>query len=335
MKSEHDLPQSIWVTWERQTRNRSTSQYIGVPLSEIIYQDNPPIVRYVKSIYETVKLIINKKPRYVFIQNPSVVLGLLSLILSKVFRFTFIVDAHNSGINFEGRFKNVVNFLNHIIIKNCRFTIVTNEIIAKNVTAKGGNPLILPDPLPTLPDKIQSDKHEIFGSSKEEGQVIAFCITSWGEDEPVEALISAANRNPSIDFYFTGNYKKSKLIFSEGAIPNNVHLLGFIDESLYFSLLRDCDFTIDLTTRPDCLVCGAYESVSAEKPILLSDSEPQRNYFNKGTVFCETTEEGISSGLDSMVRELCRHTEAIKTLKHDIISMEHERRNKIINSLKK
>ena len=42
---------------------------------------------------------------------------------------------------------------------------------------------------------------------------------------------------------------------------------------------------MDLTTRENCLVCGAYEAMAAKKPVVLSDTTALREYFHKGAVF--------------------------------------------------
>jgi len=333
MKKGSDLSRSIWITWERQTRNRSASKYLGVPLWEITHGQSSALVRYVVNSYTTFKLIIRRKPHYVFAQNPSVVLSVLVLACSKLLRFSLIVDAHNTGIHYEGRFNRLVNLLNRIIIRNSNFIIVTNEHMANVVSSKGGKPLILPDPLPVLPAS-KSASVNGFIRSKTDKKLTAFCITSWGEDEPIEALMAAAEMfTNSINFYFTGNYRKAIFKISAEALPENVHLLGFVDEEVYFSLLSECNFTIDLTTRADCLVCGAYESVSAGKPVLLSDTKPQRAYFYKGAVFCSTTCGGIQSGLNEMLKDLDQNQESIKLLKAEILEREELRRDGFICSI--
>lgn len=333
MKNGRDLSDAVWITWERQTRNRSASSYLGIPLSEIVCSEHSVLFRYVKSIYATLKLIMLRKPRYVFVQNPSVVLSLLGLVCSKIFRFSLIVDAHNSGVDFEGRFNRLINFANRVIIRNAKFIIVTNEDLANVVSAEGGKPLILPDPLPVLPAPELSNNNG-FSQAQKDTSLNALCITSWGEDEPIEELIAAADSfSHSVEFYFTGNYRKASLYTSPEAFPKNVHLLGFVDESVYFALLRECDFTIDLTMRADCLVCGAYESVAAGKPVLLSDTRPQRSYFDKGAVFCKTDREGIQEGLNEMLGDLDQNKELIEVLKSEILEREALRRDRFICSI--
>jgi len=62
-------------------------------------------------------------------------------------------------------------------------------------------------------------------------------------------------------------------------MSDNLTLTAFIDDNAYVTLLYSCDLIVDLTTREDCLVCGAYESVSAEKPLLLSDTTALRVFW--------------------------------------------------------
>ena len=58
----------------------------------------------------------------------------------------------------------------------------------------------------------------------------------------------------------------------------------------YVSMLYSVDATIDLTNRENCLVCGAYESVAAGKPMILSKTQALMEYFNKGAVYVEHTQ---------------------------------------------
>lgn len=327
------LSSSIWITWERQTRNRSASEYLGVPLVEIIYSHDPALVRYFKSVVSTLKIIIRRRPQYVFAQNPSVVLASLAVMCSKIFRFTLIIDAHNAGINYDGKYNTIINFLNGIIVKSSAFTIVTNEDIAELVTEQGGTPLILPDPLPSLPENC-SLSFDISPIASIDKRLTALCITSWGDDEPIEALIAATKKYAgSIQFFFTGNWRKAKFNISHKALPTNVHLMGFVEEHVYFSLLAECDFTIDLTTRQDCLVCGAYESVAAGKPMVLSDTKPQRDYFNKGAVFSKTSVSGIQEGIAEMLDGIQKYSEGVSILKHEILEREELRLQDFVSSI--
>jgi len=79
----------------------------------------------------------------------------------------------------------------------------------------------------------------------------------------------------------------------------------------YISLLRSCDLVMDLTTRQACMVCGGYEAVAAGTPLLLSDTEVLRKYFNRGCLYTDNTAVDIAAKLnlarmsrDALAREI-------------------------------
>lgn len=332
MESEAKLENAVWITWERQTRNRSASHYLGVPLHEIIVKSNIKAVRYIKSATKTVMLILNRRPSYLFVQNPSVVLAVIGLLASKLCKIALIVDAHNAGVFFEGKFHRIVNYFNRLVIRRANLVIITNAEVAKTIQAIGGRPLIMPDPLPDFP--ILGPRTFPAPCKRTTDKLSAFCITSWGLDEPVEELINAASEfSETIDFYFTGNFRKAKFKLMPDTEFKNIKLLGFVSEKAYFSLLVESDFAIDLTTRQDCMVCGAYESVSADKPILLSDTPPQKEYFSKGAVFTKTNSAEISNALHEMKKNLPNLQNEIRELHTEIKEREKARRFEIIKTI--
>lgn len=321
---------AIWITWERQPRNLSASKYLGATLFEILYPKHSRIRRYVKSILTTVKLIYRERPKYVFAQNPSIILCVLATLLSTVFGYKLVVDAHNTGVEAEGRFSSIINSLNKFVMRHASAVIITNSDIARIVSSCGGNPIIMPDPLPTFTN-YQSQTEQL--TEDLANRKMAFCITSWGLDEPVKELIQAAGSfQNTIEFYFSGNYKKApKELIKD--LPSNVNLLGFVDETTYQKYLFRSDFTIDLTIRDGCLVCGAYESVSACKPVLLSDTAAQRNFFSKGAVFCSTTISGIEKGILDLTTNLSSLQVDVKKFREQAIENEARNKHKIIEHI--
>lgn len=317
---------SVWITWERQTRNRSASSFFNVKLFEVLESTSSRTLRYIKSIFKTYLIIIRHKPKFVFVQNPSVVLCLSTLILRVFLRYKLIVDAHNSGVyGPEGSSLRLIGFLNKIILKNADLVIVTNDLISEYIASNGAKVIVLPDPLPAI------DTASFNPSLPSNGTLKALCITSWGADEPIEEIIKAASRfGGVIDFYFSGNFKKFSAI-QNMSLPENIHLLGFVDEEVYFSHLLSSDFCIDLTERMDCMVCGAYESISAGKPIILSNTDVQKRYFSKGAVFCENKEESIGRAIECMADNISKYKNEAELLKNEVLNMETKRKPEHIN----
>jgi glycosyltransferase involved in cell wall biosynthesis len=87
------------------------------------------------------------------------------------------------------------------------------------------------------------------------------------------------------------------------ATPENVVLTNFVPEEEYVELLRSVDVIIDLTTREDCLVCGAYEAVAAGKPLIASDTKAMRTVFNKGVLYTKNTADDIAEKIGQAIQQ--------------------------------
>ncbi|MBZ2167854.1 glycosyltransferase [Marinobacter sp. F4216] len=324
------MEDAIWITWERQIRNQSTSQYFGVPLFEIIRPTSSRTGRYLSCAKQTISIIFRQKPRILFAQNPSIVLAILAVVLGKLIRCKVVIDAHNTGIHGPENGPNFISRANRYVIRKSDAVIVTNAELAEYVQSLGGQPIILPDPLPRLspPDDLNTPS-EPTDSQK----LKALCITSWSDDEPLSELLIAAKRLPdNVDFYFSGNFKRF-LNSIPMELPENVKLMGFVEEAAFQRQLFASDFCIDLTKRAACMVCGAYESISAEKPILLSNFAAQRNYFTKGTVFCDNSVEGIMAGIQELIDKIDEYKKEASELKQEILTKEEQQRAQVFSEI--
>jgi len=266
----------VWITWEIQRRNKGISSALGWDLYEIAY-DNPRIIRYLKSLYKTLRILIKEKPNFVAAQNPSLLLALTVIFLKYIFGYKTVIDAHNAGLfplENRSRFLNIVSRITQSLSD---WTIVTNDALAKVVFNNNGRAIVLPDKLPVPPN--ERVERELNGETK-----LAF-ICSFSEDEPYHEVIEAAKLLPeNIHIYITGKFNGK---VNENQLPSNVKLLGFIPDKAYWSLISSVDGIIVLTTREDCLVCGAYEAVALKRPMILSKTRVIMNYFSTGCLYAE------------------------------------------------
>lgn len=284
---------AIWITWENQRRNREISRRLGIPLLEFAHIDaiKNPIHKYAKGIFITFAALNRLKPSIIFAQNPSLVLCLFLAIYKSIAKCKLIVDAHNAGIfPKEGRSR-LLLALSRIVQRQADLTIVTNPALANHVKGVGGQPFVLPDPIPDLPS---TSRKEL------EGDAALLFICTYAADEPYQAVFEAAKRIPKKVFiYVTGNYQKHDI--DPSGLPPNLILTGYVPEDDYIAMLHSVDGTIDLTTRENCLVCGAYESVAAGKPMILSDTKDLRTYFDKGAVYTDNTVSDLCRCIEELV----------------------------------
>jgi glycosyltransferase involved in cell wall biosynthesis len=301
------MNRAIWITWENQRRNRELSRRLGIRLYQFeeIDQIKNPFIKYPKGLWKTAKAVIESRPRLMVCQNPSIVLSLCAVLFGKLNGTRIVVDAHNVGLfPLEGRSR-LLMILSRFIQRHADLTIVTNPGMAAEVMRNGGAAYILPDP---IPDLVANGRMEL----PQEFNIIFIC--SYAHDEPYAHVIEAAKQvGAGIHIYVTGNYRKKGL--QAHLMPPNVTLLGYVPERDYINILHAVDATIDLTDRPDCLVCGAYESVAAEKPMILSASAALKNYFSKGAVYTDNSVPSLVEAIGRLRSDHARLCEEIRAFK--------------------
>jgi len=296
----------VWITWEKQRRNHGISSAIKAELVELI-STKKRLIRYVELTLKTIDVIRAKKPDVVIAQNPSIVLAFIIVIMKRIFNFKAVIDAHNSGIYpREGNFV-LLNFIAKYLQKNADVTIVTNHNLLDHVIENGGNGFILPDKIPTpKPQKIHLE-----GLRK-----IVF-ICTFSSDEPYLAVIEAGKllTNEFI-IYITGNYHGK--LNPNIIIPKQIKLTGYLPENEYWNLLYSADVIMDLTTRENCLVCGAYEGLSLEKPLILSNTNINKEYFNLGCIYVDSDSNSIFKGIVESSEKIDLNIQNIKLLKNKL-----------------
>lgn len=296
----------IWITWESQRRNRTLSQALDAELFEFDLKLNR-VIRYLVALFKTGITFIKERPSLIFAQNPSLLLALFSVNYGKTFGIPVIIDSHNAGLFPSDGRNRWLNKIALYIVKKASLTLVTNNGLKNYVDRIGGTAFVLPDPLPRFDASIQ-DRPMVL-----QGRRNILFICSYASDEPyLEVLKAAKELKEGIVIYMTGN-SKGEL----GSVPENVILTGFLPEDEYIRLLHAVDVVIDLTTREDCLVCGAYEAVAAEKPQILSDTKALREYFYKGALYVDNTSDGLVEKINDSISQLERLGKETKELKKE------------------
>jgi glycosyltransferase involved in cell wall biosynthesis len=255
---------------------------------------------------KTIQVILKERPNIVVAQNPSVVLATLVVMMKKVFGYRAVIDAHNSGIYPREGKSNFMMQISRRLQRLSDLTIVTNDHLRQVVESNGGRAVVLPDSLPDVPE---------IRPYPVTGRVNIAYICTFSADEPFREVFQAVRSLPAdVVIYVTGRYNGK---IDKRTIPKNVRLLGFIPDNEYWSLLSSVDFIIDLTFRENCLVCGAYEAVSLEKPVVLSNTNALITYFYKGCVYVSSSSNSIQDGIREAI-------EKREILYHDMLKLKEE-----------
>lgn len=283
-RSAHWSRPALWITWETQRRSQTLSERFG---AEYLCFDRPKtrLLGYCVKSAKTLWALLRKRPAIVFAQSPSIVLAVLVGIVGRVFRIPVVLDVHNAGLEpLESR-SALLNAIAGVGIRLASVCIVTNEALSAKVRERGGRALVLLDPLPPLSaDRAATPRK------------LVTCICSWGADEPIAAVLESARFLPGeVTLALTGRPRG----VDTQSLPANVALLGFLDDCAYVEQLARSDALIVLTTRENCLVCGAYESISLGRPLILSDTAALRATFPRGTVFVRNDAREIARGIQA------------------------------------
>ncbi len=301
----------IWITWETQRRSIELAKQFDCKLYIIEYSG---LFRYVFSILKTLIICIKYKPEILFVQNPSMVLSFVACIYKLLTRTTLIVDRHSTFFHEKGKrgilSDTIFNLLNWFTIHYSTLTIVTNTFLAEIVKSLGGHPFVLPDKLPSFSCTKKIDL---------KGSVNILYIASFQSDEPLEEVIQAMKliTTNNIHLYITGNYILLDDVLIANA-PQNLEFTGFLEEEEFVNMLFSVDIIIVLTKLDYCMLCGCYEAVAAEKPLITSKKKVLMDYF-KGAEFVDNNSREIAEGILKITKNLDIYGNNIKLLKNKII----------------
>lgn len=289
---------ALAVSWEVHQRTRSLCKEFGLPLFEVAAARRG-LGRYIVAICQTAWLLARKRPRVLVVQNPSLILALMGVAYSRLRPSAkLVVDCHNVAIEQLESRRGAVRHAARLVCRASVAVIVTNKGLESRVASYGGAPLILPDPLPTSPI--------IERARVRAGRAVVTVIATYAADEPIEQIIEAAHLlREEADFFFTGNSAKWRSVF-ESAIPENVRFTGFLSTECYWEQLYESDALVDLTTREDCLVCGAYEALAVGRPVVLTDTAVNRRTFANGAFFARNESRDIAEVVRRAVSEVER-----------------------------
>ena len=184
-----------------------------------------------------------------------------------------------------------------LVARRAATNIVTSSYWAQRVRSWGGHALVMYDAFLDLPDG------EAYAVGP--GYNVAF-LSTFADDEPLEAVLEAAALLPDVHFYVTGDLSKAPAKTLQSA-SSNVTFTGFLDPNgAYLGLLRAVDAALVLTTRDHTLQLAGCEAVAVGKPLVTSDFEYLRTLFEHGTVFVEPLPWSIRDGI---VDVMDRHDE--------------------------
>lgn len=304
--------EAVWITWEDHRRSRVLAENFSAQYKVIGIKKYRKF-RYSVLCFKTLKFLIANRPKVVICQNPSMILNLFLCTMKNMLGFYLVADRHtNFAFRHSRSYKLkwvLYRMVSNITIRHSDLMIVTNPFLKEFVDCMGGRGVVLPDKIPDFQGRLQKKKLQ--------GRLKVFFICTFSDDEPFREVFEAAKLMPS-DWiiYVSGNYRKANL--QPDYVPQNVVLLGFVEEDDYLIYLSAVDAVMVLTTLDYTLNCGAYEAVALNKPMVLSHKKTIINYFNKGAVYVEPVAQSITEGIESLFKDCETFESEVKELKCEL-----------------
>lgn len=313
----------IWNGWESHRRTREICTDLGIPCF-VETRELPRLLKYPYFMSRTLRLLARTRPDGLLVQSPSIVLALWAVVLKRVFRFALVIDAHNEGVRPYQKALRRWSALYRHMQRQADLTVVTNDRLGTVVVRNGGRPFVLPDRLPAVSEIRPAELR---------GRHRIVCISTFASDEPYEEVIEAGRLlGDDTYLYLTGNPGRLPASLRRRA-AENVVFTGYLSDEDYWRTLKAATAVLDVTRLDDCLVCGGYEAVALEKPLIVTDTPVLRALFSKGTVYTRNSAEDISSAIATAIRDADRLTAEVKDLKHDLQALWAARRAALIRRL--
>ena len=298
------------LSWAPYSRMSQTfARELGGKLHCIHYLrfQSPPHapLKYIMQAVRTLVVLFKERPNAVHVQTPPFVAGLVVHLYCLLTGAKFVLHYHSAAF---GRIWNWALPFQKYIARRAATNIVTNSHWAGIVSSWGGHTLVMVDPYLDLPES------ETF--IVRSGFNVAF-VSTFAQDEPLDAVLGAAKQLPEVNFYITGDKRKKPASFFENT-PQNVTFTGFLDpDNQYPGLLRAVDAVMVLTTRDFTLQLGGCEAAAVGKPLVTSDWPYLHEVFPKGTVFVTDSADSIRDGILQLMQNYDRLSEEIVVLRKE------------------
>ena len=305
----------IFISWQKHQRTQSFCTKLLIPLYEIVTEKSG-VSRYIECFFATRKILKATKTKILIVQNPSIVLALTAIFLRPFYSYKLFVDAHNEAIHPFILNNWLIKYIARIIIRKTDLTIVTNSELAQTVNKYGGNAFILPDLLPSV------EPRAILTRTHYEPTVITL-ISTYALDEPYqEVFMAMKSLGSEYQLYVTGKVPHN---LKQNGLPENIKLLGYLSHDDYWDQLYKSHIIIDLSTMENCLVCGAYEAIAIEKPLILSLNPASIELFGDFAIHTTNDAKGIASALMKISKDYSVLTKNLRLCKINFLKQEKQR----------
>jgi glycosyltransferase involved in cell wall biosynthesis len=241
-------------------------------------------LRYVWCAAQTIALLARRRPKAVFVMAPPLPLAALAIVYGRVARASICIDAHTGAVRAMRSGRERALFV--AVARLADVVIVTNSELAEPLRRRGVRAVLLHDAPILVSDAFRDD----------EPPSDAFTVVaplSWAADEPVEQVIDAAARCPSVHVVATG--RPPQAVAGRADLPPNLELAGYLDDDAFARLMAGAGVVLALTTREATMQRAGYEAMAIGRPVIASDTPVLREFFGDAALYARSTDELVEA----------------------------------------
>jgi glycosyltransferase involved in cell wall biosynthesis len=261
------------------------------------------LFKYLAQWLRSARILRRQHPDAVFVMTPPVFAALPAFWYARRSGGRVVLDAHTAAF-LHPRWRKL-QWLQKALCRRAATTLVSNAHLADLVRASGAHATIVGD-VPVIFPEI-----EPFQRPRE---FMVAVICSFNYDEPVDAIVEAAERLPDVRFFVTGNPQHLSQAVKV-KLSRNVKLTGFLSTPAYGGLLQAADVVLTLTTRDHTMLRGAYEAIYQGTPVIVSDWPLLRSAFAEGALHVDNSAQSIVEAVRLMQRHLDEHRRGAQRLR--------------------
>lgn len=227
-------------------------------------------LRYLISAVRTLWTLVALRPAAVIVQSPPVFPGLIAWLYARVTGAVVVLDTHPQALDVDPtRAISAFMPLQRWLVPRVSACLVAVDELAVRVRQWGGRALVLHEAPPlweVAPPRAVQDRPRVL------------FVGIFAPDEPVDAVVAAAELVPDVDVHITGDRRLCPAPLMASA-PGNVAFTGFLRDDAFRQALEEADIIMSLTTREEAVNRAAYEAVAAQRPLIVSDRPVGRQLF--------------------------------------------------------
>jgi len=265
------------VSWvPHHGRSADLAAQVGaVPLFVAAAKDRHVLLRYTAAGVHTTTALFRRRPRAVLVMLPPIPLLVVARAWTWLTGAVLVADLH-SGV-FNDTHWSWARRPTLLLLRGATALVTVREY-AESCGRSKVDSLVLHDSLQAAHPRVPADGTD----------ASVLVPLSFAPDEPVEAILTAAEALPAVTWILTG---RAPLALAAAA-PPNVRLVGYVSNAEYQELLRRSSLVVALTTREHTMQRAAYEAALLAKPLVTSDTEALRDFFGAAALYARP--DGVS-----------------------------------------